>query len=104
MKINDIQKTIIELRDALAKHELLPVMLRANDALDALEKLKPTTITDDPATWPPETKLLYIDTDGDFYIECFQKSRTEEMTWLNDCGGRFDITGHTWQYLPEWEG
>jgi hypothetical protein len=103
IQIEEIQNVIAELRNELSKHELLPVMLRANDALDALEKMKPTTITDDPATWPPEEKeVLYYN--GDSYcIGGRWDKKTIHRTHHIFPDIRISV-GDQWQYLPEWEG
>ena len=59
MKIDEIQKVIIALCGRL-KHDLSVDLEMANDALNALERLRTVTITDDPETWPPLKKYVLV--------------------------------------------
>jgi hypothetical protein len=71
-------------------------------ALDALSRLRPTTITDDPATWPPNGEAVYARTDwGDNKLFLCHETKT----WWRDSEPYKPLQrDDAWQYLPEWEG
>ena len=77
-------------------------------ALAEARKIKPTTITDDPATWPANTENTPI------VFWNFNASRKPEpeikwadyvyMTMKRHDVFTAEYKGCKWQYLPEWEG
>jgi len=104
MKIDEIQELINYLGGmAIIKGCKYP-QEEIRKAIATLERLKPTTITDDPATWPPkDVRVLTRNANG---MVIAYLGFGMEHYWRYDVGGqltraRFGVD--KWQYLPGWE-
>jgi hypothetical protein len=105
MKIDEIQELINYLGGmAIIKGCKYP-QEEIRKAIATLERLKPVTITADPATWPPvDVQVLTRNIDG-MVIGYFGKFGMEHY-WRYDNGvhlARVRFGVDKWQHLPGWE-
>jgi hypothetical protein len=99
MKIDEALDILQRAREAISDIQLAAEV--AAVMADINEK-SPTTITEDPATWPPNCKAVYARTDwGDNNLFLCHETKT----WWRDSEPYKPLQrDDAWQYLPEWEG